>query len=356
MSRLIHLTIATLKMTFRARQALFWNLAFPVIILSLLSLVFGRGATFSINVGVVGHGPVADAARAAFGGIKGVTITSGTEAGERQALKDGNRSAVLVIPAGAPEPGHPLQLTEYYDQTNLGQASAALAVIPQVVQELDQRFTNAPHALVLRQMGIAAANSGYIDYLAPGIIGMSLMTSGVIGISSRMVAYREQRILKRLRATPMRAWEFVAANVLSQMVVILAQVVVLALVATQLFGVHVVGSWALVIGLAFLGGLGFLTIGFALSGLAKTVDAASALSNVVTMPMMFLSGIYFPVSGAPSWLQPIIGILPLTYLANGLRDVMLHGATVGRIGLDIAALAITAAVGFVVASRAFRWE
>lgn len=103
-------------------------------------------------------------------------------------------------------------------------------------------------------------------------------------------------------------------------------------------------------------GLAFLTIGFVVSGFAGTVEAAGAISNVITMPMMFLSGVYFPLAGAPSWLKPIIAILPLTYLANGLRDVMEKGAAINALGLDFAALAATTLIGLGVASRTFRWE
>jgi ABC-2 type transport system permease protein len=187
-------------------------------------------------------------------------------------------------------------------------------------------------------------------------VAFSIMTSSVIGVSSRMVGYREQRILKRLRATPLAPLEFVGSNVISQLVVVLVQVVVLTALATTVFGVHIAGNMVTAIILALIGGLAFLTIGFALSGLARTVEAASALANVVTMPMMFLSGVYFPVSSAPAWLKPIIGILPLTYLANGLRDVMLHGKALSDITIDLVALLITAAIGFTVAARTFRWE
>jgi ABC-2 type transport system permease protein len=263
---------------------------------------------------------------------------------------------VLVIPPGMPAPGRPVVVTEYFDNTNLTQSSAVVSLVSQVVQGLDRQFAHAPRALILRQQGIAADNTSYISYLAPGIIAMSVMTSSVIGIASRLVAYREQKILKRLRATPLTALEFVASNVISQLVVVLVQVLVLAGASTTIFHVHITGSWPVAIGLAFLGGVAFLTIGFTISGLAKTTEAAGAIANVVTMPMMFLSGVYFPISGAPDWLKPIIGILPLTYLANGLRDVMLHGATLSAITLDLAALAITAVIGFAVASRTFRWE
>lgn len=356
MNRLVSMTRANLKMTFRARQALFWNLAFPVIILTLLSVVFGRGNNFNITVGVVGNGPVATALEDSLHQIKDVTVKTGAEQEELKALKNGDRDAVLVIPNGAPTPGQPLAVTMYYDQTNLSQSSAVVTLVSQVVQGLNQHLTHAPQALVLRQQGIAAASNSYIDYLAPGIVALSIMTSSVIGVSSRMVGYREQRILKRLRATPLAPLEFVGSNVISQLVVVLVQVVVLTALATTVFGVHIAGNMVTAIILALIGGLAFLTIGFALSGLAKTVEAAGALANVVTMPMMFLSGVYFPVSSAPAWLKPIIGILPLTYLANGLRDVMLHGKALSDITIDLVALLITAAIGFTVAARTFRWE
>jgi ABC-2 type transport system permease protein len=356
MKRLRTMTIANLKMAFRARQALFWNLAFPVILLTLLGLVFGKGSSVSITVGVVGNGPVATAARHAFSEIKGVTVKEGSETEERQALKDGNRDAVLVVPPGQPAPGRPLPITLYYDQTNLGTGSAVVALVSQVVQGLNQGMSGAPQLLALHEQGIAATSNSYIDFLAPGIIGVSIMTSGVIGIASRLVGFRQQRILKRLRATPLATWEFVGSNVISQLVVVLLQVLVIVGLATLAFGVHIAGSLALVLGLALMGGLAFLTIGFALSGLAATVEAAGALANVITMPMMFLSGVYFPVSGAPDWLKPLINILPLTYLANGLRDVMEHGQGLSTVGIDFLVLVITAIVGFAVASRTFRWE
>jgi ABC-2 type transport system permease protein len=356
MNRLRSMTIANIKMTFRARQALFWNLAFPLIILGLLSVVFGSGSGFSITVGVAGNGPVAAATRDALSRISGVTVKTGTESGERAALKNGDRSAVLVIAPGAPTSAKPLPITLYYDQTNLSQSSAVVSLVSQVVQGVNQGLTHTPPALVLRQKGIAAVSTRYIDFLAPGIIALSLMTSGVIGISSRMVGFRQQLILKRLRATPLKTWEFVVSNVLSQLVVVIAQVLVLTTVATQVFGVHIAGNIGGVVLLALLGGVAFLTIGFAISGFSTTVESASAIGNVVTMPMMFLSGVYFPLTSAPDWLKPIIGVLPLTYLANGLRDVMEKGAAVSTLGLDCAALALTALVGLGVASRTFRWE
>lgn len=356
MKELVSMTRAMILMTVRARQALFWNLAFPIIILTLLSLAFGRGNSISITVGVAGNGPIAAQLHASLAAISGVTVDTGSAQEELAALKKGDRDAVLLAPDGIPSETAPLTITLYYDQTNLTQGGAVVSLVSQVVSGLNQELTRSLPVVTLRQQGIAAVSNSYIDYLAPGIIAMSVMTSSVIGIASRMVSWREQRILKRLRATPLAPWQFVAANVLSQMIVVLAQVLILTILATTAFGVHLVGSLWLAVGLAFLGGLGFLTIGFTISGLAKTVDSASAIANVVTMPMMFLSGVYFPLSGAPQWLRPVINVLPLTYLANGLRDVMLHGSGAGDIAGDIAALLITAAIGFAVAARTFRWE
>jgi ABC-2 type transport system permease protein len=354
--RLLSMTRAQLVMTTRARQALFWTLLFPIIILGLLSVVIGNGGNFNATVGVVGSGPVADATRHALESIKGVKLHDGTNAEEQHALKNGDRDAVLVVPSSNPQAGHPVTVTMYYDNTNLGQSSVVVSLVSQVVQGVNQGMAHSPRLVTLHTQGIDAANNSYVDFLAPGIIAMSIMTGGVLGISGRLVAYREQKILKRLRATPLKTWEFVLANVLSQLVVVLVQVTVLTLVATKVFNVAIVGSVPIMILLALLGGLAFLTIGFAVSGLAKTGEAANAIGNVVTLPMMFLSGVYFPVSGAPDWIKPIVGVLPLTYLANGLRDVMLRGTGPGGLGLDAVALLITAAVGFAVAARTFRWE
>lgn len=285
-------------------------------------------------------------------------MKTGTEAGERAALKIGDRDAVLVISPGAPAAGRPLPVTLFYDQTNLSQSGAVISLITQVVAGVDQGLmqarTHLPPQLVLHQEGIAAVSTRYIDFLVPGILGFSVMTSGVISVASRMVSYREKRILKRLQATPLRTWEFVLANVISQMVVVAAQIAVLLTAAVVLFGVHIAGSVGTVALLALVGSVAFLTIGFAVSGLAATEEAASAIGNVVTMPMMFLSGVYFPLSGAPAWLKPVINVLPLTYLVNGLRDVMEKGIST-NVGPDLAVLVVTAILGFGLSARTFRW-
>lgn len=356
MKRLLSMTQANIKMSFRARQSLFWTLAFPIIILVLFSFAFGKGSGFSVTVGIAGNSSTAQIVQGALKSINGVTVKTGSQSSELAALKNGDRDAVLVIPAGTPQTTTPLSISMYYDQTNLTQSSAVVSLVSQVVTGLNQRLTHEHDVVVLHQQGIAAVNSNYINFLAPGIIAMSVMTSCISGVAARMAAWREQRILKRLRATPLSTWEFVGSNVLSQLVVVLVQVLILTALATGVLGVHLAGSLLLTIALAFLGGLAFLTIGFTISGLAKTADAASAIANVVTLPMMFLSGVYFPVSGAPDWLKPLINILPLTFLANGLRDVMLHGKTLSNVMGDIVALLIIAAIGLVVASRTFRWE
>ena len=121
-------------------------------------------------------------------------------------------------------------------------------------------------------------------------------------------------------------------------------------------GTIVVGDISTLILFALLGGRAFLTIGFAISGLARTGEAANALGNVVTMPMMFLSGVYFPISGAPAWLKPLIGVLPLTYLANGMRDIVLREVGAGGLGTDMLVRVITSVLGCGVAARTFRWE
>ncbi len=359
MSRLASMTVANVKMTFRARQALFWNLAFPLILMTLIGLVLNNNS-FGATIGVTGKGPVAALITEQLQAIHGITLKTGTESAERAALKKGDRDAVVAVPDTPTAPGQPVQVTLYYDQTNLSQSDATVSLVSQVVQgvneQLIERQSHLLPQIVLHQEGIASVSTRYIDFLAPGVLGFSIMTAGIIGIASRMVGYREKRILKRLRATPMRAWEFVLSNVVSQLIVVLAQIAVLLLSATVLFGVHIQGGLTSVVLLSLVGGLAFLTIGFAVSGLAATEEAASAIGNLLTMPMMFLSGVYFPLSGAPGWLKPIVNVLPLTYLVNGLRDVMEKGNSLDSIGTDFGVLAITAVVGFAVATRTFRWD
>jgi ABC-2 type transport system permease protein len=185
---------------------------------------------------------------------------------------------------------------------------------------------------------------------------MSLMNSGVIGLSTAFVTYRERGILRRIKVTPFPLTNFILARIISQLLIAVAQAVILTGIGMALFGLHLDGSLLLALLVIIVGALVFLAIGFAISGFAKNAEAAASYANLITFPMLFLSGVFFSIDAAPAWIQPITKVLPLAYLVDALRDVMTKGRGFSAIWIDLVVLLGVFAAAMVFAVRFFKWD
>jgi ABC-2 type transport system permease protein len=345
---------ANLKMVVRNRQALFWNLAFPGLFIVIFGTIFGNDSGVNFTVGVAGdtssslyRGTVAamESADDVF------TVETGTDADELKKLNDGDRDVVLVFgpqPAGGGFPAVRIS----YDETNGPNARVAVSAVRQVLLSVAQGENPVP----ITEQPVAGEDIDYIDFLVPGILAMALMNSGVIGLSTAFVTYRERGILRRIKVTPFPLSSFVLARIASQLLVALAQSVILVGMAVLLFDLTVKGNVFLIGLVVLLGALAFLAIGFAISGFARNAETAASYANLITFPMLFLSGVFFDLDSAPDWMEPITRVLPLRYLVDALREPMTRGSGLSTIWLDLLVLLATFAVGMVIAIRFFRWE
>ena len=342
---------ANLKMSVRNRTALFWNLAFPAIFILIFGAVFGRDTGIRVEVGVAGAGsPLQAGTEAAMRGSEVFKVTAGAKETELAALEDGDRDVVLVFdPAVA---GKPPAVQLYYDQTDGPNAQIALSAVRQVLLGV----AGGENPVVIQEQAISTQDISFIDFFVPGILAMSLMNSGVIGLSTAFVIYRERGILRRIKVTPFPLASFILARVMSQLIVAVAQSVILVGLAKLLFGLEVRGNLLLVLLVILMGALAFLAIGFAISGFARNAEAAASYANLVTFPMLFLSGVFFSIDSAPVWLRPVTRILPLAYLVDALREPMTRGRGLATIWPDLGVLLLTFAVAMAVAIRFFRWD
>jgi len=196
----------------------------------------------------------------------------------------------------------------------------------------------------------------YVDFLMPGILALSIMISAVIGLSTIMVDWRQRGILRRLKLTPIPLAEFFAARITASLVVAMLQLPVLLAFGRVVFGIHISSTAWAAIPVAVAGCLCFLAMGFAIGSVVSNPETGDAVSNVITNPMMFLSGTFFPVAAMPAYVQAIARLLPLYYMANGLRDTTVRGLSITHVIPDIAVLLLVTAILSVVALRSFRWE
>jgi ABC-2 type transport system permease protein len=266
--------------------------------------------------------------------------------------------AVVVFPQKA-NAGQPLRVNSYVDKSDPSTSQAVSAAINQIGQKLNEQAAGGqaqPQLVSVSTRGVQSGHLSYIDFLVPGILAMSIMQSSIGGIANSFVVLRERGVLRRIKVTPFPLTSFIAARIASQFVVALCQAAILLGLASLFFHVEVVGSLLSVAVFVLLGCLAFLTIGFLVAGVSGKQESASALAQLISFPMLFFSGIFFPLDQAPTWLQELAKILPLTYLADGLRQIMVYGSSLMGLWVDVLALAVTVVIGFVLATRFFRWE
>lgn len=182
------------------------------------------------------------------------------------------------------------------------------------------------------------------------------MQSGIFGIASAMVTRRERGILRRLKLTPMPLSQYIGAGIVDHLIMAIVQASLLIGVGHYLFGVKIIGGVIPLLVAVMIGSLCFITFGFVVASFAKTVESASAIGNLISMPMMFLGGVFFPVENVPEWIKPVIKILPLKYLADALRSVILRGQDLAAIQNNLFILLGTTLVLFLISIKFFRWE
>jgi ABC-2 type transport system permease protein len=357
------MTVANTKSFMRNREALFWTLAFPVIFVVLFGSIFAGGTT-RFSVAWVDHDgtPASTQLRTAFAQVGLLELGDATEEEALAEMRAGDVDAVIVVPAGLGNailpggaPGQPVQLTLYTDPSRSTATQTLNQVVEQVVGAVNQRLSGVPPALAVETRPLQTQNISAAAYFVPSILAMALMQLGLFA-AIPLVAQREKLILKRLSATPLSRVALVGSNVAMRLVVAAVQTVLIVGVGAVMFGVAVVGNVAVVIGLITLGALTFLAIGYLIASYAKTEESATALTSVVQFPMMFLSGIFFPISFMPDWLQPVAAFMPLTYLADALRQTMVGGAAYVALPVGVAVLVGWLVVSSAITARFFRWQ
>jgi ABC-2 type transport system permease protein len=233
-------------------------------------------------------------------------------------------------------------------------------VAQMIIQRVLDEITFSSHSEIPRTSFhtevVNSRNLTYIDYLLPGILAMSIMQSGVFGVAFGFVLLKKRGILRRLLVTPMNPGDFIISQVISRVVILMLQVLIMVGVGVLVFHLHFIGSILNMIVVGILGGVVFLSIGFALSGISKSEDQVAPLANVVTLPMLMLGGVFFSRSNLPGFAHTITNFFPLTYLADGLRSIAIDGATLGDIFPQLLGLAIWSVITVAIAIKAFRWE
>jgi len=196
----------------------------------------------------------------------------------------------------------------------------------------------------------------YIDFVVPGLLGMNLMGSAIWGMVFPLVEARQKKLLKRLVASPMPKWQYLASYLLSRLAMLIIEVGAFLGFARVAFGVPFRGPlWQLIL-VCLLTSLAFSALGLLISSRAKTMEGASGLMNLVMLPMWILSGVFFSATRFPALIQPVVRALPLTAAIEAMRGNMLQGTSITHMMAQIGILIAWFVVPFAVSLRIFRWR
>ena len=360
MKTLLILTVANVKSLVRDRAALFWTIFFPVMFVFLFGWIFGGSGDSKISVGFVDQdGSVASAGvKTAFDQVSLLSLQVGSLDDEKAAMQKGDVSAVIVVPKGlqtAVAAKSPVAIQLYTDPAKSQTAQVISGATAQIVNGFNLALAGGSNIVTVSPVTLASTNISAVAYLVPSILAMSLMQLGVFA-AIPLVQQREKGILKRMGATPLPRWKLVGSNVLLRLIVAIVDAVVILGIGLLFFNVQIVGNLLAVVGLVLLGAGSFLALGFMLASFLRTEEQATGVVQIVQIPMMFLSGIFFQFDFLPGFLRTVGMFMPLTYLGDAFRQVMVNGTQVAPLGVDVAVLTGWLVVCLAVAGRSFRWE
>jgi ABC-2 type transport system permease protein len=333
----------------RDRTALVFSILIPVLFLVLLGSIYKGSTTPRVTVIEVGRVALLDQARGPQLS-KVMTITRRTSLGAAlEDVRKGTDDAAVRQQGSA--------LVVRYSIADPTTAAVVNAVFSSIVQQANLAATGRPPAYQLTAQQVEDASLKPIQYLAPGLLGWAIASGAAFGAAITLVNWRQTKLLRRLRLSPVSTGSVVTARIGVSVAIALVQLVVFLAIATlPYFGLRLTASWWMAIPVVVAGTLAFMAIGLLAGSVAKTQQAATAIANLIILPMAFLGGAFIPLDFAPNWIREVSYAMPLRYLVTGMQNVMARGegpiSALPAIGI---LLAITVVLTLI-AIRAFQWD
>jgi ABC-2 type transport system permease protein len=349
---------------FRDRVAIFFTVVFPLIFLFVFGGIFGRNSSSSLHVALINQSSQPYAAKIA-NQIKNQpklfkvdpSVASLDQANEKLSRSEIDAAIVLPPDFGATKSNLPTgKAVIYYDQNNDQAAATAGTILKGEFETINTSLANNQTPLKIETKATNKAGLTRFDYTFAGLVGFSILGLGVFGPTNYFPQMKKQGVLRRLHITPLRPWEFFTSSALSNAVIGLFSIAIMFIVAVTVFNFHMAGNYIDLAVVIVLGIFCIFGIGLAIGGWAKNENQAAPLANIVTFPMMFLSGTFFPRFLMPEWLQHITTFLPLTPVIDAIRLVATEGKNLTQILPQIGLMLFWTVVIYLIAFRVFRWE
>ncbi|MEP6756744.1 MAG: ABC transporter permease [Chthonomonadales bacterium] len=367
----ISLTTSGLKSFVRDRGGLFWTFFFPLFFIFIFGSIFSKqgdkDTNFKVAIRIVmlENSPATSWVPDVFQNNPVLESTLTDMETARKDLSAGKARAIVVFPKDFSLnllEKKPSEVTIITDPAATQMGMTAGTIVRTMLTGIEKKSANTPDLFnvqneVLQQTSKRnkqKQNEG-INFLLPGILAMTIMQLGLF-TAIPIINMREKGILKRLQATPLPRGTLVASQVTQRLVIGVVQTLTIVTIGVAFFHFEMVGSWPILLLLVVFGVVTFISLGAVLSSIAKTQETGISLVQLVNFPMMFLSGLFFPVEILPPFMKPIVSVMPATYLADLLRHVMSGAELAHSLPTDIGILGAWLVGCMFIATRIFRWE
>lgn len=349
---------------FRDRTAIFFGILFPLIFLFVFGGIFGNStATFRVALINQSSSPFAKQFADSLKKQSAFNINESykTVDDAKKQMVQSQLDATVVLPANFGEenatthtPGGEAQI--FYTNNTQQSGQTLAAVLDGIFKDVNKNVTHTDLPFSVKATELNERSLTGFDYTFAGMLGFALLGMGIFGPVNVFPELKKQGILRRLSTTPLKVWQYFTATAISQVIIGAVSITIMFIVALTVFKLEVVGNVLLLAAFLAFALIQILGIGLAIGGWARNERQAAPLSNIITFPMMFLSGTFFPRFLMPEWLQGVTAYLPLTPVIDGLRYIVNEGYGVMQLLPQLGLMAAWTLVIYIVAFRVFRWE
>lgn len=317
----------------RDKSSLAWNFIFPVLLVAGFAVMFGNDNKAEFKVGVLQNHSVLDKNAQPFLQTRYLEFVVYQQ--QQPALKKLQHHQLDLLVDFAHN--------RYWLNDNSAKGYLAEKLLLQSLPSAQKET-------------VTGRNIRYVDWALPGILGMNMMFSCLFGVGYVLVRYRKNSVLKRLQATPLTPFEFVSAQVLSRLGIVLVVAIAIYVGCDLLFDFMMLGSYVDLLLVTVLGAMAMISLGLLIACRSRSEELTGGMLNMASWPMMILSGVWFSLEGAPKVLQLLADILPLTHLVAAARAIMTDGATLSELHYPLGILSLMTVLFLSLSAWLFRWQ
>jgi len=353
------IAIASFRSITRSPSAVVFSLAFPLIFIVVFANIGGGAVRVDVGVAKTCDTAKSDSLYQALARNPIIHLVKNQSAADMaKNLSKGDLDAIVDVKANTTPPYYTLKIQ--YTTASAQKDGMLKSMLNAMFFQINSRGNTVSQPIAeLKEATVQGREYKYIDFILPGMLGFSLLSSGVFGTAFVFLGLRLTLVIKRFFATPVKKYSIVLGEALARLVFSWLGALFIIAIGHYFFGFTLIHGLVTVANMLILSAIGliiFMGFGFIISGIAKNESSVPPLSNIITMPQFLLSGTFFAITAFPTWLQSLSNVLPLTYLNKAMRDVAFEGAGLGDVGHDLLILGIWFIIVYAVAVKTFKWE